>query len=104
MMVTGHPSLVIRVLNAKIGQYKRRYTYVKIGITGRPPQIRFKEHLRNFSWEKMVVIYKTTSAGYANLMEELLVDLHWDNITNERKGGGSELTKKGNNYVYLLLA
>lgn len=102
-LITGHINEVIESLNRAIGQYKRNYK-VKIGITGRAPQKRFDEHLLvNNRWKRMVVVYETTSANYANKIENWLVEQHYDDIVNTRSGGGSSLSVKGLNYVYVLL-
>ncbi|MCS7029837.1 MAG: hypothetical protein NZ519_13850, partial [Bacteroidia bacterium] len=90
--VTGPPKLVYETLNRKIGAYKARYSILKIGITGRNPQQRFNEHLQSFRWKRMVVIYKTRSIKVANMIEEWLVERHYDDIINSRRGGGSYLS------------
>ncbi len=36
-------------------------------------------------------------------MESWLVENHWNDLTNQRSGGGSDLSEDGYNYVYLLL-
>lgn len=100
---TGTPTNVYDTLNRKISAYKSRYS-IKIGITGRNPQQRFNEHLDNTDWERMVVIYRTTSLNYANTLEDWLIEKHKDDLVNKRKGGGSDLAEGGYNYVYLLLA
>ena len=100
---TGHINEVIESLNRKVGQYKRYNTAIKIGITGRDPQQRFNEHLQTTRWKRMVVVYETNSHSYANKIEEWLVEQHFDEIKNTRSGGGSSLSVKGKNYVYVLL-
>ncbi len=102
-LITGHINQIIESLNRTIGQYKRYYK-VKIGITGREPQKRYDEHLHaNKRWKRMVVVYETKSHSYANKIEEWLVEQHYDEIKNVRSGGGSSLSLKGLNYVYVLL-
>lgn len=101
--ITGHPNQVFETLNRKIGQYKARYTHLKIGITGRSPEIRFREHRNNFDWNLMLIIYETSSNNYANTLESWLVAHHRESIVNIRIGGGSNLSFDGSNYVYLLL-
>jgi hypothetical protein len=102
-LITGHINEVIESLCRTVGQYKRNNTTVKIGITGRDPQIRFNEHLAEGRWQRMVVIYETNSENYANKIEEWLVDQHYEGLKNTRQGGGSSLSFKGKNYVYVLL-
>jgi len=102
--ISGYPNHAIEHLNRAIGQYKRNNEYIKVGITGRNPQTRFNEHLLDDpTWERMVVIYKTTSENFANTIEEWLVENHWEDLYNRKAGGGSELTLDGDNFVYVLL-
>jgi hypothetical protein len=101
--ITGHPSQILESLNRTIGQYKWRYSEVKVGITGRNPEERFREHLQTRSWSQMVVIYKTDSIAYANQVEAYLVQRHYIDLVNVRSGGGSQLTSFGPNYLYVLL-
>lgn len=100
---TGSPINVFETLNRAIGQYKRNYCLVKVGITGRNPQIRFNEHLRDKKWNRMVVIYETSSINFANTIENWLIEFHWDDLINQKAGGRSYLSPKGNNYAYVLL-
>ena len=100
---TGHITDVLESLNRSIGQYKSHYSTVKIGITGRDPQIRFNEHKRDKGWERMIVLYKTSSIYNANQIEALLINQHFYDIVNQRSGGGSDLSPYGDNYLYVLL-
>ncbi|MCX6255862.1 MAG: hypothetical protein NTV31_15510 [Bacteroidia bacterium] len=102
-LINGPPNFVIETLNRTLGQFKRYHRKVKIGITGRNPQTRFNEHLRYFKWDRMVVVYETSSINFANKIEEWLVDCHWDFVTNRRIGGGSKLSEKFYSYTYVLL-
>lgn len=102
-LITGHINEVIESLNRTIGQYKRNYKQVKIGITGRDPQERFNEHLLSKNWDRMVVIYETNSENYANKIEAWLIAKHDDELANKKPGGGSKLTVAGKNFVYVLL-
>jgi hypothetical protein len=101
--VSGSLNNVIETLNRKIGQYKANHTKIKIGITGRDPQQRFNEHLKTISWSRMVVIYETSSHNFANTIEKWLVEQHFDELVNQKQGGGSELSYEGKNYVYVLM-
>jgi hypothetical protein len=102
--LTGHPTIIYDTLNRKIRAFKGIHKVVKIGITGRDPQFRFNEHLKNYYWKRMVVIYETSSVNYANKIENWLVNEHWADIVNQRQGGGSYLNENGMNYVYVLIA
>jgi hypothetical protein len=53
-------------------------------------------------WDSMIVKYETTSVNFVNKLEKLLIDNHWDYITNEIGGGGGP-TGKGNQYLYILI-
>lgn len=99
----GAPINIIETLNRATGQYKRNHRWVKVGITGRNPQIRFNEHLKVNNWSRMVVIYETSSINFANTIEDWLVEYHWDDLINQKPGGKSRLSRKGNNYAYVLL-
>jgi hypothetical protein len=101
--LTGHINEVIDTLIGSLGQYISNYKFVKVGITGREPQERFNEHLQEIAWDEMIVVYKTISHEYCNEIEKRLVAKKFDFLTNERAGGGSELSKDGFNYVYFLL-
>ena len=101
--ITGHASLVYDSLSRSISNYKRGYNYIKIGITGRNPQQRFDENSKIDSWQRMVVLYETTSISYANNLEYLLIERHKADLVNQKAGGGSYLAEKGYNYLYVLL-
>jgi hypothetical protein len=101
--ITGSPNDVIAPLNRTIGQFKRNYRKIKIGITGRNPQSRYNEHQREIKWDRMVVIYETASINFANTIEQWLTEDHWPYLVNKKLGGGSELSKYDKNYVYVLL-
>lgn len=101
--VTGAPVNVLETLNRKIGAYRRSCKKIKIGITGRMPQYRLQEHKRKDKKWTMVVIYITSSEKFANQIERYLVNKYWCFLENKKKGGNSELSKHGNNYVYVLL-
>lgn len=101
--ITGYPTNIVGTLNRKIGQFKRQYPRLKIGITGRDPNVRFNEHKKSSRWEKMIILYITQSQNFANTIENWLVENHKDYLTNMKPGGGSELSKDGKNFVYLLV-
>jgi hypothetical protein len=101
--ITGIPSTILESLNRSLGQYIGRYKTVKVGITGRDPQQRFNEHLKEIDWDRMVVIYESSSINFCNEIEASLVANKFDCLSNKRAGGGSDLSEKGLNYVYVLL-
>lgn len=102
-LITGHPNQVIPSLNKSIGQYKRHYRFLKIGITGQTPDERFSQHKKDTNWDSMIVIYESSSENYCNLIEAFLVEQHNEFLVNSRTGGGSKLREEGKNYVYVLL-
>ncbi len=51
----------------------------------------------------MIVIYESSSSAHCNMLETILVDCHYNDLTNVRSGGGSKLSAPGKNYVYVLL-
>jgi hypothetical protein len=106
LIESGFPKNIFSTLNRKIGQFKTRYHHIKVGITGQYPESRFSQHVRDakYPWKRMVVIYYTSSQNFANTLENWLVDHHWEYLTNEKAGGGSNLSSiDGYCYVYLLI-
>lgn len=100
---TGRPDMVCTRLNISVGQYCRRYSNVKVGITNNPRR-RFYEHIdRNpeMHWERMVVKYKTSSVDNANAVEDRFINNRLD-LVNKWKGR-SEMSGDGPFYVYFLL-
>lgn len=100
---SGQPSNVIPQLRRSLGQYHRRYEYVKIGITIHP-EIRFGQHLRNekkYCWEKMVVKYQTTSVRNANAIEKYFIYNDYY-LTNDWTGE-SHMSESPVYYAYILL-
>ena len=98
---TGSVNNVLEHLNRSIGQYKQ-YKKIKIGKTNNPKR-RVSEHSRNnINWDKMVVLYKTTSVNFVKKLETILVDNNWDYIENEISGGGGP-DGEGDQYIYILL-
>jgi hypothetical protein len=101
--ITGYPNQVIETLNRKIGQYKRNYKMLKVGITGQNPYDRFYQHRKEIYWNQMIIIYESSSQSHCNALEALLIECHYNDLTNVRAGGGSKLSLPGKNYVYLIL-
>lgn len=101
---TGRVEEVIESLNRSIGQYVRNNKKVKVGITGRNPQKRLDEHLRNKNWNRMVVKYESSSKNNVQIIEKFLTDNFGDYLVNEVSGGGGISSTPGKYYVYVLLA
>lgn len=87
--------------NRRLGWYKSKFS-VKVGITGQDPKERFKQHLNDKKWKKMVVVFKTSSEGIVRDMENFLTKSIND-LLNEIRGGGGNLTENPPYYVYFLL-
>ena len=103
-LIQGQPNEVIDSLLISVGRYIANNKQCKVGITGRHPDNRFAEHIASgIKWERMVVIYKSKSAKNCNTLEYWLVERFFDDLTNQRTGGGSELSEDGYFYVYILL-
>lgn len=112
---TGHANAVMGDLRRCIGQYARRYDYIKVGIT-KNPEVRWLQHqserrLHDDSWEEMVVIYETSSWRRACMVENLLIKYAQSRpykcvLWNAVGGGGGQnpvLTRNCRAYVYVLL-
>ena len=100
---TGQPKNIIESLNRSIGQYRRYYDYVKVGITS-DPERRFSEHKRNctYHWERMVVVYATRSVKNANDVEDWFIANREDDLVNIYKGK-SNMCDSEFYYAYFLL-
>lgn len=85
---TGNFGSVKTSLIKSIQRYAYLYDNVKIGITSNPDSRKNKHRSSGQGWQKMIVKYETSSVRYINEMEKLLIDHHWEVITNLRGGGG----------------
>jgi hypothetical protein len=100
----GNPSNIISTLKRSIGQYQRYYKYVKIGITANP-QRRCAEHGyrdTTYCWERMVVVYGTTSIKNANKVEKDFINGN-KKMTNVWCGESPMTPNARKYYAYLLL-
>lgn len=108
-VMTGHASQVLDDLKKKLSLYQRG-KQVKIGIST-DPEARWRKHSKSkkHDWEKMVVVYKTTSHKSVYFMETELIsfcaDKYPDKIENEVLGGGGINNPENfsNFYVYFLV-
>jgi hypothetical protein len=105
-MYAGHldSSLYQKIVNKVERCTKNKKFY--IGKTGRHPQERFNEHLRqNPKWTKMIVLYQSTSKYYVEALENILVEETFRKNKNKASGGGGPLSKKHkHSFVYVLVA
>lgn len=82
-----------------LSQYSINNNGIKIGVTTNPER-RIKEHHNsNLGWKKMIVKYQTNSVTYITIMEEILVNYHWEYLNNERKMSN----QKDSYYLYILI-
>ena len=98
----GWPKNIITRLNISAGLYRRNYKCVKIGITS-DPEHRFAKHKksRKYNWERMVLVYYTTSVKNANEVEKWFIENRSD-FVNKWKGY-SNMCDSPNYYAYFLL-
>lgn len=100
--ITGWYDQCLEYFNRSIGQYKRYYKYAKIGITidykARAHQHEQRE--KQYKWERMIVLYRTTSENNANYVEGYYQER--DDFVNKWYGW-SHMSPTGEYYVYLLL-
>lgn len=104
-LTTGWPSQVIGNLKRSITQFANNNAYVKVGITNNSDR-RWGEHLKvDSGWERMIVLYKTSSVKHARYLEKELVEYFWnrDENYNFTGGGGGQLGNFTNYYLYVLL-
>ncbi|HNP32593.1 MAG TPA: GIY-YIG nuclease family protein [Flavobacterium sp.] len=82
-----------------ISQYSISNNAIKIGITT-DPERRIQEHRRsNLGWKRMVVKYQTSSVSYINVIEEILINYHWEYVNNEK----SIFSQAEFYYLYILI-
>jgi len=107
---TGHTQAVISGLRKALAAYARHNPHIKVGRTNEPSR-RWTEHQREReadgdSWERMVVIYVTSSSHYAREVEKGLIEhvrqKDYDVGGWNKRGGDQESLAKAN-YVYVLL-
>lgn len=109
---TGNVLSTIPELKRAVGQYASRNDYLKIGITKNPEQ-RWRSHLserrRNQDkWQKMIVIYQSTSWDSARIAESELIKHvgsknYYCAIWNDVGGGGGRIGEGRYSYVYVLV-
>lgn len=92
---------ILRTFIRSISQYSINHNNIKIGITN-DPEKQLKEHQNsNLGWKNMIIKYQTNSVNHINTMEELLINYHWEYLSNIR--GRGEPNAKPPYYLYLLI-
>lgn len=99
--ITGQPVNVLSQLKISVAVFLFNNSDVKVGITGREPQVRFNEHLKIKDWDRMIVKYITKSERNVNALEDELIK-NYPELINQWIGK-SNLSKDGDNYLYVLV-
>ena len=100
-MLTGIVLDILPALERSVSYFESRYQSVKVGVTGRDPQERFNEHLKERRWNRMIVKYKTRNESLINKIEDYFI-LYHPRLKNKWIGY-SHLANGGDNYFYILL-
>jgi hypothetical protein len=101
---TGRPNIVFGDLKRSIAQLANNNSYFKIGITSNPNR-RWGEHKKSDpGWDRMIVVYETTSLTYIRQLESLLIEAGWnrEESWNFTGGGGGRFSQSGKYYLYIL--
>ena len=102
--LTGYPNHVISDLKHSISQYANNSSYIKVGITNNPENRWYQHKNEDPDWEKMVVVYKSSSIDNVREIERELI-----NHTIEREesynfiGGGGGNFGDGPQFLYFLI-
>lgn len=99
---TGRPDRILSTLLRRVSAYTRqtKVSKFKIGITCSPDR-RWVEGYRH-EYERMIVVYRTTSDKHVRQMERLLVDHNWECGDNVYRGGGGP-SGVGPYYLYIVV-
>jgi hypothetical protein len=107
--VTGGLSDVLPVLKRKVSSYQRGAVKFKIGISV-DPESRWGSHKQSrHDWDKMIVIYQTSSHDYVCRAESGLIDFSAEKYShkcqNKISGGGgiNEPDSYGRFFLYMLI-
>lgn len=104
---TGHLSDMLPSLHRRLGRLANGCTEYKIGLTV-DPDTRWAAHKRN-GWERMVVVYHTSSEKYITGAESHLIGYGQERIyykaecQNLRGGGGGIRRGYYDYYLYIVL-
>ena len=100
----GWPAGVVGNLKRSISGYAHRADAFRIGITSSPEQ-RAYPYLRE-GWERMIVLYTTTSSRNVRRLETTLLQHNWEreDLHNFQGGGGVGMNAEGPYYLYVVLS
>ena len=108
-MITGPINSVIDELKRDISSYQRKREKIKIGISVIPETRWAKHSLSQHEWDKMVVLYKSSSHDSICLAESMLIEYSKRKFTDKCQninGGGSGINDPylyKEFYLYILL-
>ena len=103
---TGHLVHVQTVLRRRVRVFTKKWYWVKVGITNNP-NTRANQHIRNDpDWERMVVLWKSSSVTKIRQAESLLINYLWEHegLDNMIDGGGGRQARVGPYFLYVLLS
>lgn len=92
---------MVRNYLTSYNNYSQRYKIVKGGISGNEPQDTFETFLKEFMWEKMIIIYQLQNKHNAKKMEDYIISCYPEIVPNWL--GLSDIKNDGDNYIYFLV-
>lgn len=102
---TGHPKELLTNLKRRVTQLANGNSWIRIGITGNP-QKRWDQYMSSGPcWDRMELLYKTSSYTHIVEMEAQLIShlYHNDKLWNFTGGGGGSIWPEQGYYLYCLV-
>ena len=100
---SGWPAGVVENLKRSISGYARHADAFRIGITNSPER-RAYPYLRE-GWDRMIVLYTTTSSRNVGRLETTLLQHNWEREDlHNFQGGGVGMNAEGPYYLYVVLS
>lgn len=81
--------------------FSEKYKVVKGGITGSEPQSTFNNFLKEFNWERMIIIYNLQDSRNVMKMEDYIFSCYPEILPNWM--GTKDINDDGDNYFYFLM-
>ena len=102
---TGHLSRLETQLRRRVTGFAKWWARIKIGITNYPENRARQHYLNDPSWNKMIVLWETSSIKQVREAERRLTNWAWycKGIKNEVSGGSGREGEKPY-YLYILLS